>query len=207
MSSRIHYQFELKDCDSYIAAHYVEELRHRAMTLPFDDVGNVQVLEGDQCKLSPDKPDVLHFMASLDSRCQGLPLVSPDHIIAFRVMPGHGCEAAWFGLRRCDGRFTWEAFCKTRALVDDARLLLQCHVSVIKVLDHAKQLGLLSSVKDDSGYWECRNWQSLVCKWGGHPELRQAEKNAIARDLTRWFGPLEAHASVIRRRREQMAVS
>ena len=39
---------------------------------------------------------------------------------------------------------------------------LRCHLSVIRLLDHARDLNVLHEVDDEGGYWELRDVKALV---------------------------------------------
>ncbi len=106
--------------------------------------------------------------------------VPPEHLIAFTVYPGDGCESANFGLCRYpktiieNGRklrtqleaWRWSSFCKTQyASNPDCGGLanfLKCHVGLVKLLDYAAELALLVEATDESGYWERRDTARLV---------------------------------------------
>jgi len=129
--------------------------------------------------------------------------VLPKHVIAFSTWPGEGCEQANFGfclfpgqidiidydqfpyatrrLRTGMAGWRWASFCKTQFASDPAcggiEHFLRCHLSVITLLDHAKNLGVLAEVRDESGYWQQRDlkalatevgeWNSLIAGWAG----------------------------------------
>ena len=64
----------------------------------------------------------------------------------------------------------WSSFCKTQYASSPAAggvpNFLHCHLSVIRLLDHAKQLGILASVSDEGDYWEKRDVKALVQEVG-----------------------------------------
>ena len=43
---------------------------------------------------------------------------------------------------------------------------LRCHLSVIRMLDHAKELGILASVSDEGDFWEKRDVKALAREVG-----------------------------------------
>lgn len=112
--------------------------------------------------------------------------VTPDQLIAFEVIPGDGCEPANFGLCRypafMDVRdpsshrnqrirtrlsgWSWSSFCKTQYASNPAcggtANFLRCHLSLIKMLDHAKSLDILDEVDDEGGFWQRRDMESLA---------------------------------------------
>jgi hypothetical protein len=122
--------------------------------------------------------------------------VSPTHIIAFSTWPGNGCEEANFGLCRYPatievdnpvrrgqrqkirtrrGGWRWGSFCKTQYAsnpeVGGIQNFLRCHLSVVRMLDHAKELGILQSVSDEGDYWEKRDIEALAREVGHWNEM------------------------------------
>ena len=118
--------------------------------------------------------------------------VRPVHLIAFATWPGEGCEEANFGLcrypavietetGRLDTGLTgsqWASFCKTQYSSDPScgglPNFLQCHLSIIAMLDKAKELSCLEHVNDEGGFWEERDLQQLVQKVGSGNEMLAA---------------------------------
>lgn len=123
--------------------------------------------------------------------------VLPTHLIAFTAWPGEGCEESNFGLcqfpdrvetdrgaiktRLSGGR--WGSFCKTQYASDPGcggvPNFLQCHLSVIALLDKANELGCLDEVSDEGGYWEKRNLPELVRQIGSWNEMIAAFGGAL----------------------------
>ena len=122
--------------------------------------------------------------------------VPPTHVIAFSTWPGEGCEQANFGLcrfpaqievpipgrhwqrRSIHTRLTgwhWGSFCKTQyasnPTAGGVTNFLRCHLSVIRMLDHAQELGILEHVSDEGDYWEKRDLESLAREVGEWNEL------------------------------------
>ncbi|MGH7970950.1 MAG: hypothetical protein ACREIC_19695 [Limisphaerales bacterium] len=118
--------------------------------------------------------------------------VRPERLIAFGTWPGQGCEEANFGLCRFPETvqtdagpvatkltgWRWGSFCKTQyASNPDCGGLpnfLRCHLSVIALLDKAKELGCLDSVHDEGGYWEKRDLPALVEQVGSWNQMMAA---------------------------------
>ena len=92
-----------------------------------------------------------------------------DSARGFLVHPGNGCETAVFGfMRRADAagvhrEWFWYSFCKTQyaSVISEAHFLA-CHKSLTALLDHAATLGVDVVVRDDSGYWETREDETLL---------------------------------------------
>ncbi|HEV7224210.1 MAG TPA: hypothetical protein VGN42_15990 [Pirellulales bacterium] len=122
--------------------------------------------------------------------------VNPLRLIAFSTWPGEGAEEAHFGLavypktiqieddacrpprrkrlRTGLGDWTWSSFCKTQYASNPEcggiENFLRCHLAVVKLLDHAAELGILKDVSDEGGYWQNRDMEALakeVGQWNG----------------------------------------
>jgi len=118
--------------------------------------------------------------------------VVPTSIIAFTAWPGEGCEGSNFGLcqfpdtietdrgpikTRLAG-WHWGSFCKTQYASDPncggVPNFLRCHLSVIALLDKAKELGCLEHVSDEGHFWEKRDLRALVQAIGSWNEMLAA---------------------------------
>jgi len=116
--------------------------------------------------------------------------VSPTRLIAFTAWPGEGCEESNFGLCQypaaiMDPRhgklktklsgWCWKSFVKTQYSSDPrcggVQNFLRCHLTVMAMLDKAKQLGCLDEVSDEGGFWEQRNVEALVKEIGSWNEM------------------------------------
>lgn len=117
--------------------------------------------------------------------------VMPSHMIAFDAWPGDGCESSNMGLCRYPtttlvenhqypfdqkrirtglSGWRWSSFCKTQYASNPqhggVENFLRCHLSVVRLLDHARELGLLGEVTDESGFFDKRNVKALVQEVG-----------------------------------------
>ena len=111
-------------------------------------------------------------------------------MIAFTAWPGEGCEESNFGLCQYPAEVVdprhgklktklagwhWRSFCKTQYSSDPqcggAQNFLRCHLTVIAMLDKARQLRCLGEVSDESGFWEQRNVAQLVKEIGSWNEM------------------------------------
>ncbi len=195
MGLTIHYQLHSDADTGKEARRLVEELRKRACDLPFAEVGEVVEMKGDASHFDAHDRDYPHrwllIQAGQYVERDGVHYgVKPKHVIAFSADPGDGCEQANFGL--ClypavlniqdprTGRprrlrtglkgWCWSSFCKTQYASSPAAggvpNFLHCHLSVIRMLDHAKQLGILANVSDEGDYWEKRDVKALVQEVG-----------------------------------------
>jgi hypothetical protein len=116
--------------------------------------------------------------------------VSPTRMIAFTAWPGEGCEQSNFGLCQYPAEIVdprhgklktklsgwrWSSFCKSQYSSDPqcggVPNFLRCHLTVIAMLDRAKQLDCLGSVSDEGGFWEQRNVEALVKEIGSWNEM------------------------------------
>jgi hypothetical protein len=187
MGLTIHYQLRSIARSAEDARELVEQLRQRAMDLPFKEVREVLDLSGPACDYEQrGKGDPNRWLL-----LQGHQVIihgeysyhlAPKRLIAFSTWPGEGSEAANFGLCRYprtvegyDGKkvttglpsgWSWQSFCKTQYAsnpdLGGIDGFLRCHLTVVKLLDHAQALGILGEVSDEGGYWEGRNVQALV---------------------------------------------
>ena len=118
--------------------------------------------------------------------------VMPCRVIAFTAWPGEGCESSNFGLceypaevetgegmwRTGIAGWRWHSFCKTEYSSNPdcggVPHFLQCHLTVIALLDRAKKLHCLGKVDDEGGFWEKRDMQALVRQVGTSNEMLAA---------------------------------
>ena len=184
MGLTIHYSLHSDAASAAEAREAVERLRRAALDLPFAEVGDVVELTGDAIRAENADDDRLKWLLVQASRWvfdqTAVAQVIPTHVVAFRTWPGPGCEVANFGLCRypatveiagksvatdLDG-WSWQSFCKTQFASNpkDGGIenFLRCHLVVVELLDHARQLNLLAEVKDESGFWEDRDVVDLA---------------------------------------------
>jgi len=222
MGLTIHYSLKAKGSEVN-ARNLVHALHQTAQDLPFEDVSEVVQLSGEQSdtdKRSQDDPSswlLTHAGQSIEGEKQNdgwTPLyrVRPHHLIAFTTSPGQGCESASFGLCKYppvietrDGRmktklsgWCWSNFCKTEYASNPrcggVTNFLRCHLSVIAVLDRAKQLGCLEEVDDEGGFWTKRDLPALVQEIGSLNELIAAFGGKL-KDLA-GTGPGQVEAAI-----------
>ena len=103
-------------------------------------------------------------------------VVHPKQLVGFEVIPGEGCESGRFGLCRYPafvevapsrrirtrlGGWRWQSFCKTQyASNPDCGGIpnfLRCHLSIVALLDKAKEMGFEVEVDDEGGFWQKRS--------------------------------------------------
>jgi hypothetical protein len=114
------------------------------------------------------------------------PLADVGTVQGFSVLPGDGCETAMIAfMARADavGHYTdwfWYGWCKTQyASVFGDRHLVACHTRLVKLLDHASQMGVSLVARDETHYWETRDAVRLI-----------AEVNAMNRTVAKLAGQL-----------------
>jgi hypothetical protein len=147
MGLTIHYQLATTG-DEARARDLVNRLRQAALDLPFQHVGEIVELRGDQCDWRDRPKDDPHRWLLIQARTDlALPVtpaerrrgerremdVPPIHVIAFQTVPGDGCEQANFGLCRYPTEvshpefgtrktklsgWSWRSFCKTHYASD-----------------------------------------------------------------------------------------
>ena len=190
MGLTIHYGLHARVRSPRRARELMEQLRSRALDLPFKNVGEVVELAGRECDAGDrDRDAPLRWLLMqarqlvvVGDEYHQLP---PHQLVAFSTWPGEGCEQANFGLgiyprtmeiedwsgtkrtlRTGIKRWSWKSFCKTQYASDPAlggvEHFLRCHLSVIRLLDHARALDILEEVKDEGSYWEKRDVRPLV---------------------------------------------
>jgi hypothetical protein len=208
MGLTIHYKLHSDTRSPAEARRLVEELRRRALDLPFAEVGEVVELKGDACQFDRYDREHPHRWLLIQAgqyveREHIHYSIMPKHVIAFSCDVGEGCEEANFGLCVYPGvlnitdprtgrarrlrtelkGWCWGSFCKTQYSsspeVGGVPNFLRCHLSVIKMLDHAKQLGILASVSDEGDYWEKRDAKALAQEVGEWNEMIAAQAGQL----------------------------
>ncbi|HEX4793655.1 MAG TPA: hypothetical protein VH370_07690 [Humisphaera sp.] len=189
MGLTIHYSLRSDVADAAGARKLIEQLHRRARDLPFGSVGAIADLSGDACDFEQEEHEpehhwlLIHAVANIQ-RGDDWISATPTHVIAFSTSPAEGSESANFGLCRyprtidhdgtqietsLDG-WTWASFCKTQYASNPAvggiENFLRAHLSIIQLLDYAKDIGILHDVTDEGGYWEKRDARALADEIG-----------------------------------------
>ncbi len=190
MGLTIHYEFYSASRSRSRILDIVTRLRERALSFPFDSVGKLTQACCQDRVLNRDMDDPKRILMLTSSayimRHDRLYSVEPQEVIGFITQPGDGCEPARFGFCRYPTRievldpdtgamrtvttglpgWRWSTFCKTQYAADlhcgGIRNFLNCHLSVIGVLDCAEELGILASISDESDFWDNRDLESLA---------------------------------------------
>lgn len=189
MGLTIHYQLQSASRTPAKARQLVEQLRQRALDLPFKDVGEVVEIDGNSAdfnKLGQDDPNrwLLIQAGQYLVRDGRHYRITPTKVIAFSTYPGDGSEEANFGLaiypktieidgkkvRTNLGNWSWSSFCKTQYAsnpeVGGVENFLRCHLAVVKLLDAAAEIGFIKEVRDEGDYWEKRDIKALAAEVG-----------------------------------------
>lgn len=195
MGLTIHYDLRAETRSPTKARQLVEGLRKKALDLPFKEVDEIVEFKGadaDFETLDQDDPNRWLLIQSRQWVKQGNRhfSVKPMHVIAFSTYPGDGSEDANFGLatysatievevdrkpktlRTGLGGWSWASCCKTEYASNPdcggVENFLRCHVVIVKLLDHANELGILKEVSDEGGYFTKRDLKALgdeVGRW------------------------------------------
>lgn len=194
MGLTIHYSFESDARGADDARRLVEQLHRAACDLPFAEVGDLLEFSGADADAENVDPHDPHRWLLIQSkhlllRDDHAVLIAPLYVIAFATTPGEGCEDANFGLCRYpatiefDGgtistgldHWHWMSFCKTQYASNPGdggiENFLRCHLTIIRLLDWARELNMLAEVKDEGGFWEHRNVAKLIQtigQWNRH---------------------------------------
>jgi len=210
MGLTIHYRLKHSARDIATARQVVEQLRSRALELPFQQVGPLVELTSTACdfeRRSRNDPNRWLLIQARESveRPPYYYDVRPNHLIGFNTMPGQGSEPANFGLCRYPTSieitdrdvqpnrqrrirtglrgWTWRSFTKTQYASNPnyggVVNFLRCHLLVVRMLDHAKQLGALGDVNDESHYWERRDVPALAREVGEWNEMIAAQMGQL----------------------------
>lgn len=169
----------------------VEELRRRALELPFLHVFEMESLRGDGLAAARERGwvwgDKYFAVPRADgggtSRREEHASATATEMIHFVVHPGRGAESANFGVARhpatsfhngvevpVPDHHLWSgrACCKTQYAGNPRfggeESFLRSHVGLIALLDSAKDLGFGVEVGDDGSYWDERDPEKLVAE-------------------------------------------
>lgn len=196
MGLTIHYSLAANRLTVSQARAAVAKLRQRALDLPYKEVGDLIELSGDDCDFNQKSGESsnrwLLVQAAQHINLDNVHFtVSPKRLIAFSAWPGEGCEQSNFGLCQYPGfilidnprwpfgkkrvatgfkGWSWSSFCKTQYASNPecggVEHFLRCHLSVITILDRARELGILADVSDEGEFWTKRDVPALVKEVG-----------------------------------------
>jgi hypothetical protein len=238
MGLTIHYTLKSDAMHPDQARWQVEQLRQAALDLALSEVGEVVEFSGPACCFETAEDDSLRWLLVQARRMMPIGkaygFVVPTRIFAFSTWPGEGCEAANIGLalypettETVEGMlstglsgWSWESFCKTQyaANPDTGGManFVRCHVTVVRLLNRAKAMGILEAVKDEGHFWENRDVKALVetvGQWNTHVaaivgQLKDRMGRAIVAPINEYpnFEHLEAEGRTRVRRRQAQAL-
>lgn len=231
MGLTIHYDLQADTRSAVKARRLVGELRKKALDLPFQEVGEIVEFSGEQADFNnvpADDPNRWLLVQSGQYVVNGNRHfnVRPTQLIAFSTSPGDGCEDANFGLavypatieveidpwkpktiRTGLARWSWSSFCKTEYATNPdcggLENFLRCHLSVVRLLDHASELGILKEVSDEGDYFTKRDlkalgdevgrWNTLIAGFAGR--LKDAFGESVETEIAKFpnYEHLEAN--------------
>jgi hypothetical protein len=189
MGLTIHFQLQSASGSPTKARQLVEQLRQKALDLPFKEVGEIVEVSGNEADFDTlDKDDpkrrLLIQAGQYLVRDGRHYRITPTKVIAFSTYPGEGSEEANFGLAvypktiEIDGKklrtnlgdWSWSSFCKTQYASNPecggVENFLRCHLAVVKLLDAAAEIGVLKEVRDEGDYWQKRDLKALAADVG-----------------------------------------
>ncbi len=173
----------------------IEKMRQRAMDLPFESVSEIAQFKGKKAQFSQNRDEPFRWLKiqaretvwSEDGRL-GWNCPAKE-IIGFQILVAPGSEpmevflatypktitveGEWGRrMRLRTNRHDWSggAFCKTQYASNSkcggVPNFLRAHLSVCRMLDYAKELGILEEVSDEGNFFENRNVPALVKEIG-----------------------------------------
>ena len=118
MGLTIHYDLRSRTRTDDKARSLVEQMRELALDLPFEEVSDITMLEGEQCDVEGQRgrvEDSLLWLLIQSGQSIQCPWnsdisrsVTPSRLVAFHVFPGPGCEPANIGLCQYPGEIEWK---------------------------------------------------------------------------------------------------
>jgi hypothetical protein len=191
MGLTIHWSFQGPKTETEAKA-IVEKMRQRAMDLPFMSVSEIVHFKGKKAQFSQDCDEPFRWLkiqaretvwtngGRIGWDCPA------EEIIGFQILVAPGSESMevflatypktitvedeWSGGRKRlrTNRHDWsgEAFCKTQYASNSecggVANFLRAHLSVVRMLDYAKDIGILAEVSDEGDFWETRDVKALA---------------------------------------------
>ncbi|MDY6898840.1 MAG: hypothetical protein SWZ49_12275 [Cyanobacteriota bacterium] len=177
MGLTINYRFSLENATVEQAKEKIVALHKLALRLPFKSVDDLVEISGDDCNFDKDDVDDPHAFIKIRASKpvkiadDSFSWENPNYIIGFDSLPGDGSETPMFGLATHSeikevNDWSWTGFCKTQYASNPEygglENFLKCHLLIVKMLDAANELGIVSDVSDEGGYWDKRDIQELT---------------------------------------------
>lgn len=183
----LHLCYDLAAPEASDARDILERVRRYATSLPFAEVADLTSgRDGRQSwfaaawYLPVDEDGRLRprEWEPADGQPPSMVGVEPIEWLAFRIKPGRGCETAEIGLARhpetwlvdgeaqatrLDRTWRWHHCCKTQyASTVSHEHFRRCHGSLVSLLDHAAEVGMVAEVRDQTGFWDHRDWEAAI---------------------------------------------
>lgn len=173
----------------------IEKMRQRAMDLPFVSVSEVVHFKGKKAQFSQDQNEPFRWLKIqsretvwTDEGRTGWDCPATE-IVGFEILVAPGSEPMniflatypksilvtndWGRRKRLQtNRHDWSglAFTKTQYASNPkcggVPNFLRAHLSVVRMLDYAKELGILAEVSDEGDFWEKRDIKALAAEVG-----------------------------------------
>jgi hypothetical protein len=194
MGLTIHWHFQGPKTKPEVQA-IIEKMRQRAMDLPFVSVSEVVHFRGKKAQFSQDQNEPFRWLKiqARETVWTNRGTIGWDcpakEIIGFQILVAPGSEPMdvflatypksilvtdYWGRRKRlrTNRHEWsgEAFTKTQYASNPkcggVANFLRAHLSVCRMLDYAKELGILAEVSDEGEFWEKRDVKALAAEVG-----------------------------------------
>lgn len=175
MGLSISYTLALADATADQARERISQLHRLAADLPLLELGPLTELQGSDWLLQKDDrltslrygSMTLEDIAAIHKDRNATP--SCKHLIGFTVFPAEGAHRCSFGLAiHAEGSTSWHwyDFCKTQYASNPEcgglDNFLRCHQSMVRLLEHCQELGILEEASDEGGYWENHDLDTLI---------------------------------------------
>jgi hypothetical protein len=178
MGLTIHYEIESDAINFRQARKQVEAMRQLALDLPFDEVQDIKVFQGDQCDPAhaadeDDKYLLSCLRESIEVKQYDEHIdVRPTDIVMFSIIPGPGCEWADIALVRYPATVEYRgrrirtnlgknwrhsSFCKTQYAnspdCGGTPNFIRCHIGLVTLLEKMQNIsGVKVNIEDEGKY-------------------------------------------------------
>lgn len=190
MGLTIHWHFQGPHTKTEAKA-IIEKMRQRAMDLPFESVGEIAQFKGKDAQFGQDRDEPFRWLKIqaretvwIEDGRFGWDCPAKE-IIGFQILVAPGSESMevflatypktitvkddWDRRKRLrTNQHDWSggAFCKTQYASNPecggVPNFLRAHLSVVRMLDYAKELGILAEVSDEGEFWKKRDVRALA---------------------------------------------
>ena len=211
MGLTIHYQLSTDRTEIEEIRSLVNNIRQLALTLPFQEVGDIIEFKDDECQYD-DRDDAHRWLKIQSGKYiqQGEQHlhVLPLHVIAFTAVSGEGSEPTNLGLAlypktvqiERHGRkqmvrtnlhgWSWGSFTKTQYASNPecggVANFVRCHLAIVHLLDAIQKRQLAKvEVSDEGDYWDHRDARKLAETIGEWNEMIAAVAGQF-KDAGKW---------------------